>query len=125
MKRLIFTFLVLIWGTSAADSTSSFFSGTWCVSEQGIELTFIPGQKVAISATNQGEAVEGSGSYTFSDTSFTATISANDITVITSYFYRVVSDSVVEAKITAMNIDGEAVAYPPEWVNITRCITDK
>ena len=102
--------------TSGAPS----LNGTWCTGEDGMILAFAGSDSLRVSSSAD-ETMGGSGKYTRTDSTFSATLVNGDMTLKMRYRYRWKGSDTVEAKATLFTINDEAVEYPEEWMSMVRC----
>ncbi|MBN1309311.1 MAG: hypothetical protein JXA18_15410 [Chitinispirillaceae bacterium] len=94
--------------------------GTWCTGEEGMVLRFSTGDSLFVTSTSD-ETIQGVGKYQRTDSTFTATLLNDEVTLTMRYLYRWKGADTVEAKATFFTINDEAVEHPQEWMSMVRC----
>ena len=103
-----------------AISSEDYFKGTWCVGEERLIITFKGGDSLYVSS-KKDEAIQGKGTYTKTDSTFTATIKNEDLTLVMGYRYQKKSKNILRAKITFITVDGDSVNHRRRWMKMERC----
>lgn len=99
-------------------------NGTWCVGEDGFILTFEGKDTLKVSSLSD-ESISGIGVYKKTDSAFTATVINGDVEMKMGYDYLWAGNDTVKAKAKFFTINGESVAYPEEWMWMTKCNSGK
>jgi len=126
LYRLLLSALAIVFSgfgsLQAAESHS--LIGQWCVSDQGLILVFSTEDSMSVTSTTDS-SVQGKGSYTKTDTTFSASIKNNDIVMKMDYRYRWKTRSNIEAQAILFTVNGDSVESPKEWTVMTRCTPKK
>ncbi len=126
MKQIALVFLCLCTVLVFAEKkpvkkTARSLNGTWCTGEDdGMLLTF-SGKDTLTVTSSSDESIGGSGRYTNTDSTFSATLHNGDLVLAMQYLYRWKGNDTIEAKATMFMIDSEAVGVPEEWMSMERC----
>ncbi len=94
--------------------------GTWCTGEEGMVLRFSEKDSIFVSSASD-ESVQGKGKYSFTDSTFTASINNGETRLTMHYLYRWKGTDTVEAKATLFLVNDEAIEHPQEWMSMVRC----
>jgi len=96
------------------------FTGTWHTEDEGMILTFTAKDSLFVTSPSD-ETIKGKGTYTAtSDSTFTATIKNDDLTIKMTYLYRWKGADTVSAKAILFTINDDPVEQPQEWMNMVR-----
>ncbi len=101
-------------------SSQQKFEGTWCVSDEGLVITFQNEDSLSI-ASLRDESVSGNGTYSVKDTVLVASIESEDLTMEMGYHYKWRSDSLIRARILYFTLNGDSVNHPHHWLKMSRC----
>ncbi len=102
MKRVFISIFMIAAVLIAAEGT--IFSGTWQVEDEGISITFSDSGKV--SYDSEDESVVGDGKFSFTDTTLTADIINDEMTMRIVYAYENKND-VVKVQTIAVVVEGD------------------
>jgi len=123
MNRYFLLIVSLLIFVNSAFAGSK-FTGTWCVGNQRLVIEF-PGKNAIVISSRGDDAFSGKGTYTETDTSFTATIKNEELEIKIGYTYKFKDKKTLRAKITFFTVDGEAVDdYPKRWLRMQSCNPD-
>ncbi|MFW5774924.1 MAG: hypothetical protein ACOCW2_01425 [Chitinivibrionales bacterium] len=106
--------------TTLPLSSEQIFDGTWCVSDEGLVISFLGSDSLAI-ASLRDESVSGRGTYAIKDTILVASIQSEELTMEMGYHYKWRTDSLVRARITFFTLNGDSVNHPHHWLKMIRC----
>ena len=122
MKKTTFlnSVALIAFAAIAISGAETRFKGTWCIGNQKLVIDF-PGNNAIKISSRGDEAVNGVGTFTFTDTTFTATIKNEDLVLKIGYLYKFKDTKNLRAKITFFTIDGEGVDYPKRWMRMQSC----
>lgn len=121
MKRVVvFVILVLSFAYSAPEKTTGTLTGRWCVADNGLILTF-SGKDTMSVASLTDSTTKGSGTYQKDDSTFSATITNNDMVMKMKYRYRWKNKESIEAQSIVFTVNNDTVDSPKEWTTMTRC----
>jgi len=116
----IFLILTVFIVATISGTEKGSLNGTWCVGEDGLVLTFSGVDSLLVSSKSDA-SVKGSGTYTRTDSSFTATVINGDLSMKMKYSYKWYSNDSIGAKAEFFTINEESVNYPTEWMSMKRC----
>lgn len=121
MKRVMFL-VICILSISIAKTADKInpLLGTWCVGENGLILTFSGKDSLSVASISDS-SVNGKGTYQKNDSTFSATISNNDIIMKMQYRYHWKGKDSIEAQAINFTVNGDTVDSPKEWSAMTRC----
>ena len=114
MKKIVT--LVLLCSV-ALFANNTLFSGTWCVEEQEMEITF--GEKGTV-IYNAEEGMNGEGNFELVNDTLVANIANEDMEITIKYTYKEDGESVL-VKTASIIINGEAIEHSEEWITLQRC----
>jgi len=107
-------------GLGLATAAERSLSGTWCVEDEDLTITFLPNDSVRVASEDE-DGVNGFGTFEKRDTIFVARIGDGDIAVEMGYRYDWKSDTVIEAQTLFMTVNGDSVNLPEGTVLMKRC----
>lgn len=114
---------VVLAGTAAQDSVAEnqdFFSGRWRIEAQALVITFLGGDSLKVTSP-EDETIQGRGTYTMNDTSFTAEVVNNDMKLKMTYQYEILEDtSKIKARNKFFSVDGDTVNQPDIWTTMEK-----
>jgi hypothetical protein len=93
--------------------------GTWYAGEDGLVLTFAGKDSLFVKSLSDS-SMGGSGTYTRTDSTFSASVNNGDMSMKMIYTYRWKGKDTVEAKPIYMDVNGDSVEYPHEWATMVR-----
>lgn len=117
MKKMIFTLAAAVTTLLAADS--SLFTGSWCVEDEGITLTFTGDSTVTFSSEDD-ETISGSGTFAYDDTTLTATLDNEGMIMEVMYGYTA-NEETVSVVTKSLKVNGDAMETSDEEMNMIRC----
>ncbi len=103
-----------------ASSKDDFFTGTWCIGDERLIITFT-GQDSLHIASLKDESINGTGTYEKKDSTLIATILNDELELKMGYKYKKKSNSKIKAKIFFFTVDGDSVNHPHRWMRMERC----
>lgn len=125
MKKHLFLlsslFITLTFFTSV--SSGDMFSGTWCIGDERLILTFKSTDSLFVSSLRD-ETIQGKGTYQKNDSTFIATMQNNDLELKMGFRYKKHDKNTLKAKITYFTVDGDSVNHPRRWMRMERCDPD-
>jgi hypothetical protein len=95
-------------------------NGTWCIEQEGLTITFAGKDSLTVSSTEE-DGVTGKGSYTMSDSIFSATVANEELSVKLGYRYAWQKDSTINAKQIYFIVDKDTAENNPGPVTIRHC----
>ncbi len=116
---------VVLAGTAAQDQDSvaenqDFFSGRWSIESQSLVITFLGGDSLKVTSP-EDSTIQGRGTYTMNDTSFTAEVVNNDMKLKMTYQYETLEDtSKIKARNIFFSVDGDTVNQPDIWTTMEK-----
>lgn len=123
MKHVVFVatlFALVAMPFAQTKSAPCDFSGIWHTEDEGMILTFTAKDSLFVTSPSD-ETIKGKGTYAkTSDSTFTATIKNDDLTIKMTYLYRWKGVDTVSAKAILFTINDESVEQPQEWMNMVR-----
>jgi hypothetical protein len=122
MSKLFQSLLLLtliISGINAAD-TKKTLSGQWCADDMGLILIFDTRDSMQVQSTSDS-TFKGIGTYTKTDTTFSATMKNDNIVIKMNFKYRWKNTTTIEALPVLFTVSDEPVESPKEWKIMTRC----
>jgi len=117
-QSLLFLTLIIS-GTNAAD-TSKTLNGQWCANEMGLILIFDVKDSMQVKSTSDS-TFQGRGTYTKTDTTFSAIMKNDNIVIKMNFKYRWKNGTTIEAMPVLFTVSDEPVESPKEWKIMTRC----
>ncbi len=117
MKHRILFSALLFLAFSSYGAPS--LQGSWFSEEDGLTLNFVGDDSLFVTSTIE-ESMAGMGVYTASDSTISATVVNEDITIEMGYNYRWQDSNTIEAQPLFFTINGEAIEVPSEWTTIVR-----
>ncbi len=96
------------------------FTGAWCVSGEGLVITFLGEDSLRINSLRD-ESVSGAGKYEQSDTTLVASIENEELHLEMGYRYAWQADTLVRARIMFFKVNGDSVNHPRQWLRMSRC----
>ena len=117
-KIIAVSLLITLFFSSSLFSKS--LSGSWCLEEEDVTITFVGKDSINVSSTSE-DGVNGSGKYEKRDTMFVATISSGDLKIQMGYQYKWVNDSTLDTRTLFLTVNGDSVNTPESSVKMTRC----
>lgn len=93
--------------------------GTWYTGEDGLMLTFAGKDSLYVKSLSDS-SMGGTGTYTRTDSTFTASVKNGEMVMKMIYTYRWKGKDTVEAKPIYMDVNGDSVDYPHEWAKMIR-----
>ncbi|MGE5671246.1 MAG: hypothetical protein ACM31E_07365 [Fibrobacterota bacterium] len=106
-------------GTNAAE-TSKTLSGQWCANDMGLILIFDTSDSMQVKSISDS-TFQGKGTYTKTDTTFSATMKNDNIVIRMNFKYRWKNTTTIEALPVLFTVNDEPVESPKEWKIMTRC----
>ncbi len=100
-------------------SASELFSGSWCVEDEGISLTFAGEDSVKFSSEDD-ETISGAGTFSSDDSTLTSTLDNDGMIMEVSYNYTVVEDK-IEVTTRSLKVNGDAMETSDEVMTMVRC----
>jgi len=95
-------------------------TGTWCIQDQGLAITFQGKDSVLITSTEE-DGANGKGAYSLTDSLLTATITSEDIIIRMCYQYKWQKDSSILARQIYFIADEDTAENPNTAVVMKRC----
>lgn len=105
-------------------ASDDFFTGTWCIGAEKLIITFAAKDSLYVSS-KRDETIQGQGTYVKTDSTLTATIINEDLTLKMGYRYRKKSEDMLRAKIAYITVDGDSVNHPRRWMRMEKCNPEK
>jgi len=118
LKSLLLLTL-LAYGTNAAEKSKT-LSGQWCAEDMGLILIFDTKDSMQVKSTADS-TFQGNGTYTYTDTTFSATMKNDNIVIRMNFKYRWKNAATIEALPVLFTVSDEPVESPKEWKIMTRC----
>lgn len=122
MSKLFQSLLLLtliISGANAKDEAKT-LNGQWCADDMGLILIFDTRDSMQVKSTSDS-TFKGNGTYTKTDTTFSATMRNDNIVIKMNFRYRWKNATTIEALPTLFTVGDEPVESPKEWKIMTRC----
>ena len=113
---LLLTILLYI----PASSKNDFFTGTWCIGDERLIITFTDKDSINVTSMKD-ETINGKGTYEKKDSTLIATLLNDDLELKMGYRYKRKSNSKIRAKIIFFTVDGDSVNHPNRWMRMERC----
>jgi len=101
-------------------SSDDYFKGTWCVGEERLIITFKGNDSLYVTS-KKDESMQGNGTYTKTDSTFTATMKNEDLTLVMGYRYQKKTKTMLRAKIAFITVDGDSVNHRRRWMKMEKC----
>jgi hypothetical protein len=101
-------------------SAQKTMTGTWCVQDQGLSITFQGNDSVLVTSSEE-DGANGKGAYSLSDSLLTATITSEDIVIRMCYQYKWQKDSSILARQIYFIADQDTAENPNTTVVMKRC----
>ncbi len=120
----VFLVSLLALALAAPSSPGDLFSGTWCVGQEGLVITFVGKDSMHVTSLTD-ESINGWGTYKKKGTRLTATLTNEDLELTMGYRYKVQEDSSIRAKILFFTVDGDSVNHPQRWMRMSKCDPEK
>lgn len=117
MKKILLAMVAAFFTLTAAET--ELFTGSWCVQDEGITLTFFAADSVRFSSEDD-ETISGAGTFQFDDSTLTATIDNEGMIMEVSYGYKVV-DEKVSVVTNYVKVNGDAMEASDETMIMVRC----
>jgi len=114
----ILIFILFTLSSLLAEEKKSLL-GTWYAGEDGLVLTFAGKDSLYVKSLSDS-SMGGSGTYTRTDSTFTASVQNGDMAMKMIYTYKWKGKDTVEAKPIYMDVNGDSVDYPHEWATMVR-----
>jgi hypothetical protein len=126
MKKEIPFFIVILSIISFITTVASddFFTGTWCIGAERLIITFAAKDSLYVTS-KRDETIQGKGTYEKTDSTLTATIKNDDLTLKMGYRYKKKSADMLRAKIAYITVDGDSVNHPRRWMRMEKCDPEK
>lgn len=105
-------------------ASDDFFTGTWCVGAERLVIAFSGKDSLYVSS-KRDETIQGKGTYEKTDSTLTATIINDDLTLKMGYLYKKKSDDMIRAKIEYITVDGDSVNHRRRWMRMEKCDPEK
>jgi len=124
LKPLFTVALMLVFSQNSFSDSK--FKGTWCIGTDRLVIEFPGGSVIKISSRGEN-AMSGAGTYTYTDSTFTATLSNEDsLTLEIGYFYKFRDAKNLKAKIRYLKVDGAEIDHdhPKKWLRMQNCNPD-
>ncbi len=112
-------FALISSGTNAAEKLKD-FSGQWCANDMGLVMIFDSSDSMQVKSTSDS-TFQGKGTYTKTDTTFSATMKNDNIVIKMNFRYRWKNAVTIEAMPELFTVSDEPVESPKEWKIMTRC----
>jgi hypothetical protein len=103
-----------------ASSKNDFFTGTWCIGDERLIITFTSEDSLHVTSMKD-ETINGKGTYEKKDSTLIATLLNDDLELKMGYRYKQKSKSRIRAKIIFFTVDGDSVNHPHRWMRMERC----
>ena len=125
---LKFLMAAVLVGAVSQDSSEaekeSFFKGKWRIEAQSLEITFLGGDSLKVTSPAD-ETIQGEGTYTINDSSFTANVVNNEMKLEMRYLYETLEDtSKIKARNIFFSVDGDTINQPDIWTTMEKCSQD-
>ena len=117
MKKMIVALSLSVALLTAAES--ELFTGSWCVEDEGISLTFAGEDSVKF-ASEDDETISGAGTFSFDDSTLTATLDNDGMIMEVSYNYTAVEKN-IEVTTRSLKVNGDAMESGDEVMTMVRC----
>ena len=117
MKKGMLLLLLISVVTFASDESP--FTGTWCVEDEGVSLSFITDTTVRY-ASEDDETVSGEGNYSADSSTLTASINIDGSLMELVYSYTEVDDY-IEIVTTSMSMDSMPMEVTDIVMKMVRC----
>ena len=118
---IIILSIISLFSTVTSDD---FFTGTWCIGAERLIITFAAKDSLYVTS-KRDETIQGKGTYEKTDSTLTATIINEDLTLKMGYRYKKKSDDMLRAKIAYITVDGDSVNHPRRWMRMEKCDPEK
>jgi hypothetical protein len=105
---------------AAAKTKTALFTGKWCVSNEGLVISFSGKDSMSIGSHRDKQTL-GSGTFAKTDSLLTASVVKDSLPIEMVYLYKVQNDSTIKAKIISMVVDGDSADHPTRWLLMQRC----
>lgn len=115
--------LILIIFIFIPVTSEDFFSGTWCIGDERLVITFKDSDTLQFYSL-EDESINGKGTYEGTDSTLTAIVANDELEVRLGYRYRKKNNSKLKAKFLFFIIDGDSVDHPRRWMRMERCNPD-
>lgn len=125
MIKTLVTITIIVLSTFTLQAKDR-FTGTWCIGTDRLVIEFPGGDVIKISSRGEN-AMSGEGTFTSTDSTFTATLSNEDsLTLEIGYLYRFRNAQNLRAKIKYLKVDGAEIDhdYPKKWLRMQVCDPD-
>lgn len=104
--------------------SDDFFSGTWCIGDERLIITFKGKDSLHVSSLRD-ETIKGKGTYEKKDSTLIATMVNDDLTLKMGYRYKQSRrKNTIKAKIIFWTVDGDSVDLPRRWMRMEKCDPD-
>jgi len=100
-----------------------FFSGTWCIGDERLTITFSGNDSLYISSLKD-ESIQGKGTYEIKDSILIANVVNDELKLSMGYRYKKKNKKALKAKIIFLTVDGDSVNHPRRWMRMERCNPD-
>ena len=100
--------------------SESRFSGDWCVSGEGLVISFYGKDSLKISNL-QDEGMNGIGAYVQTESTLVASVANEELELEMAYQYKWQDDTLVRARIMYFTVNGDSVNHPQQWMRMARC----
>ncbi len=109
---------ILLMSTSVIPD--DFFSGTWCIGDERLIITFSGKDSLSISSLKD-ESIQGKGTYEIKDSTLIANVINEELELRMGYRYKKKNKKTLKAKIIFLTVDGDSVNHPRRWMRMERC----
>ncbi len=123
MKIKLFVLITLILFLFFPTASDDFFSGTWCIGNERLVITF-EGSDSLLFYSKKDESINGTGKYEKTDSTLFSTVTNDELELNMGYRYKKQDESKLKAKFLFFVINGDSVNYPRRWLRMERCDPD-
>ncbi len=100
--------------------SNDFFSGTWCIGDERLIITFSGKDSLAVNSLRD-ETVQGRGTYQIKDSILIATMINDEMELKMGYRFKEKDKRTIRTKIKFFTVDGDSVNHPRRWLRMERC----
>ncbi len=123
IKRNIIVTVLTILGLFTTIASDNLFSGTWCIGDERLVITFKGKDSLEVSSLRD-ETIQGNGTYQKNDSTLFATVLNEDLELKMGYRYKKKDKSTIKTKIIFITVDGDSVNHPRRWMRMEKCDPD-
>ncbi len=108
---------------AAEPSKSSLFTGSWNAEDGSMIIAFSGKDSLHVTNGRGTKKVDSRGTFTSTDSTFSATLLNNEVTMKMNFVYKIKNKKTVSAMIVDFTVDGDKTEYPKRWMSMTRIAT--